>query len=121
MTIGIGVAICLVALVIGAVVGAKMLGGKQSAAPAAEREKLVEAARAEAESLKHKAQLEAKEAALKATQEAERELKERRAELQRSESELRNVATGIDVHQPVGSCVVVGVGFCAVGVDGCAS
>jgi ribonuclease Y len=86
---GIGIALCLVALIVGAIVGAKVLGTKESAVPETERQKLVDAARAEAESLKRQAQLEAKEAALKSSAEAEREMKERRAELQRSENELR--------------------------------
>jgi len=85
----IGIALCLVALILGVIVGAKMLGTKQSAVPEAERQKLVDAARAEAEGLKRQAQLEAKEAALKATQDAEREVKERRSEVARSEAELR--------------------------------
>jgi ribonuclease Y len=89
LTIGIGIALCLIALVVGVVVGAKVLGTPESAAPEAERQKLVDAARAEAESVKRQAQLEAKEAALKATADAEREVKERRNELGRSETELR--------------------------------
>lgn len=85
----IGIALCLVALILGVIVGAKMLGTKQASVPEAERQKLVDAARAEAESLKQKAQLEAKQAAMKATQDAEKEIKDRRADLQRSEAELR--------------------------------
>jgi ribonuclease Y len=89
MTVGIGIVLCLVALVVGAVVGTKVLGKQESAVPEAERQKLVDAARAEAEQLKRAAALEAKESALKATQEAERELKSRRQELATSEEALR--------------------------------
>jgi ribonuclease Y len=85
----IGIALCLVALILGVIVGAKMLGTKQASVPEAERQKLVDAARAEAESLKQKAQLEAQQAAMKATQDAEKEIKDRRSDLQRSEAELR--------------------------------
>ncbi len=89
MTVGVGIVLCLVALVVGAIVGTKVLGKAESAVPEAERQKLVEAARAEADQLKRSAALEAKESALKATAESERELKERRAELQKSEETLR--------------------------------
>ncbi|HUS68530.1 MAG TPA: ribonuclease Y [Kofleriaceae bacterium] len=85
----IGIVLCVVALVVGAVIGTQVLGKQQSAMPEAERQKLVEAARAEAEQIKRAAQLAAKEQALKATAEAERELKERRTDLQKSEEALR--------------------------------
>ena len=89
MTVAIGIALCLIALVVGALLGTKLAGGKVSAAPEAERAKLIEAARAEATELKRAAQLEAKEAALKATAEAERDVKDRRSELAQSEEALR--------------------------------
>jgi ribonuclease Y len=81
----------VIALVAGALLGAKVLARADGAAalPEPERQKLLEAARSEAEGLKRTAELEAKEAALKATAEAEREVKERRAELQRSEEAVR--------------------------------
>jgi ribonuclease Y len=88
MTI-LGIVLCAVALVVGVVVG-RMIGKTQTdAAPEAERQKLVEAAQREAAEMKRAAQLEAKEAALKATADAERDLKERRAELSKSETALR--------------------------------
>jgi len=59
LSIAIGIALCLVALILGVIVGNKVLGTTQAAVPQEERQKLVEAARAEAESLKQKAQLEA--------------------------------------------------------------
>jgi len=85
----IGIVLCLAALALGVMIGTKVLGKPQSAVPEAERQKLVDAARAEAAELKRAASLEAKEHALKATADAERELKERRGELQKSEEALR--------------------------------
>jgi ribonuclease Y len=85
----IGVVLCLAALVVGVVVGMMMFGKQQSAVPEAELARLVEAARAEAAEVKRAAQLEAKELALKAQAEAADELKQRRAELQKSEEALR--------------------------------
>lgn len=85
----IGIVLCLVALVVGVVAGMMVFGKPQTAAPEAERQKLVEAARAEAAEVKRAAQLEAKEVALKAQAAAADELKQRRAELQKSEEALR--------------------------------
>jgi ribonuclease Y len=89
LTAVIGIVVCLVALALGVMIGTKLFGKPQSAVPETERQKLVEAARAEAAELKRAASLEAKEQALKATADAERELKERRGELQKSEEALR--------------------------------
>jgi ribonucrease Y len=89
LTMAIGIALCLVGLVLGAVLGTKLFGGAKSALPEAERQKLVDAARAEAAELKRSAALEAKEKALEATAQAERELKDRRSELSKSEEALR--------------------------------
>jgi len=85
----IGIVLCLAALVVGVVVGMMMFGKQQSAVPEAERQKLVDAARAEAAEVKRAAQLEAKEMALKAQSEAADELKARRVDLQKSEEALR--------------------------------
>jgi ribonucrease Y len=85
----LAIVVCVVALVVGVVAGMVMFGKPQSAAPEAERQKLVEAARAEAAEVKRSAQLEAKELALKAQSEAADELKQRRIELQKSEEALR--------------------------------
>ncbi len=85
----LGIVLCVAALVVGVVAGMVMFGKPQSAAPEAERAKLVEAARAEAAEVKRSAQLEAKELALKAQAEAADELKQRRVELQKSEETLR--------------------------------
>jgi ribonuclease Y len=79
----------VVALIVGVVAGMVMFGKPQSAIPEVERQRLVEAARAEAAEVKRTAQLEAKELALKAQGEAADELKQRRQELQRSEETLR--------------------------------
>jgi ribonuclease Y len=89
MTPAMGIILCVVALAIGALLGRLLFGGGESAAPEAERQKLVEAARAEAAELRHAAQIEAKEKALEASADTERELKERRGELQKSEEALR--------------------------------
>jgi ribonuclease Y len=89
MTPALAIALCLAALAVGALLGRLLFGRSESATPEAERQKLVEAARAEATELRRAAQLEAKEQALKATAEAERELRDRRAELHKSEAELR--------------------------------
>ncbi|HZS39527.1 MAG TPA: ribonuclease Y [Polyangia bacterium] len=89
MTIAIGIVLCAAALVVGALLGTRLLAGPKSAMPEAERQKLVESARAEAAELKRAAALEAQEKALEATAQAEREVKERRSELQKSEEALR--------------------------------
>jgi ribonuclease Y len=78
-----------VALVVGAIVGTRLTSSSKSATPEHERQKLVEAARAEAEQIKRAAAVEAKEKALEATEQAEREQKERRVELARGEEALR--------------------------------
>ena len=85
----LGIVLCLAALVVGVVVGMMMFGKQQSAVPEAERQKLVDAARAEAAEVKRAAQLEAKELALKAQAEAADEVKARRVELQKAEEALR--------------------------------
>src|SRR5207248_2235872 len=72
MTVAVGIVLCVAALVVGALVGAKLLAGPKSAMPEAERQKLVDAARAEATELKRAAALEAQEKALEATAQADR-------------------------------------------------
>ncbi len=89
MTLLIGVVLCVAGLVLGALIGPKLLGKEQSGVPEAERQKLIDAARTEATELKRAAALEAREKALEATAQAERELKERRTDLQKSEEALR--------------------------------
>jgi ribonuclease Y len=89
LSVAFGIILCVVALVVGGVLGSKLLGKPEAAVPEAERQKLVEAARAEAAEVKRTAALEAKEKALAATGDLERELKERRTELQKSEEALR--------------------------------
>jgi ribonuclease Y len=89
MSLAVGIALCVVALVIGALVGAKLLGTQSAALPEEEHKKLVEAARTEADSVKRAATAEAKEIALKAQSDAERELRERRSELAKNEEALR--------------------------------
>ncbi len=66
------IGLCVVALIVGVLAGRMIAKKQESAAPEAERQKLVEAAQKEAAELKRAAQLEAKEAALKATADAER-------------------------------------------------
>ena len=61
----LGIVLCVVALVVGVVAGMMMFGKQESAVPEAERQKLVEAARAEAAEVRRAAQLEAKELALR--------------------------------------------------------
>ena len=85
----LGIVLCVVALIVGVVAGMMMFGKQESAVPEAERQKLVEAARAEAAEVRRAAQLEAKELALKAQAEAADELKLRRTELQKAEEALR--------------------------------
>ena len=86
----VGILLCVAALIAGLGAGWMIWKQQESAAPEAERQKLVEAAQKEAAELKRAAQLEAKEAALKATADAERELKERREHgLIDSEKQLR--------------------------------
>jgi ribonuclease Y len=77
------------ALLVGVVVGMVMFGKQESAIPEEERQKLVEAARLEAGEVKRAAALEAKELALKAQATAAEEVKQRRADLQKSEEALR--------------------------------
>jgi ribonucrease Y len=79
----------VVGIVVGAAVGWFLAQGKESAAPEAERQRLVEAAREEAAALKRSASLEAEELRLKAATEAKDLERQRRAELQKGEEELR--------------------------------
>jgi ribonuclease Y len=84
-----GIALCLAALVVGAVLSRLIFGKSASQAPEAERQKLVDAARNEAEQLRRKAEAEAKELQLKALDDAGDEVKKRRTDLQKSEEAVR--------------------------------
>src|SRR5687768_10576217 len=79
----------VVGIVVGAAVGWFLAQGKESAAPEAERQRVVDAAREEAAALKRSASLEAEELRLKAATEAKDLERQRRAELQKGEEELR--------------------------------
>jgi ribonuclease Y len=85
----VGVALCVVALALGALLGMRLGQRGATSVPEEERQKLVEAARAEAAEIKRAAQLEAKEQALKVTAEAEKDIATRRNDLSQKEAELR--------------------------------
>lgn len=99
MSVGLGVALTFIALILGIVAGyfinifisKKRVGKAQNKA-----NKLIEDAENEAKALKKEAVLEAKEEALKLKTETDNELKERRAELTKLENRLILKEEGLD-------------------------
>jgi ribonuclease Y len=80
-------------LIVGAVIGAALgwffSSSKDAAVPEVERQRLVDAAREEAAALKRSASLEAEELRLKASADAKEVERQRRAELQKAEEDVR--------------------------------
>jgi ribonuclease Y len=85
----ITIGLCLVALVVGALLARLIFSKQDSGLPEAERQRLLEAARAEAAEVKRAAELEAKELQLRAASEADDQLKARRVELHKSQEAVR--------------------------------
>ena len=89
MTLVTAIVLCLVALALGVAAGMIFFAKQAPALPEAERQKLLEAARAEAAEVKRSAELEAEEKALHAIEQAEKELREKRAQQATAEAALR--------------------------------
>ena len=81
----------LIGVVAGAAIAWFLTRSKDAALPETERNRLVEAAREEADATKRAAVLEAQELKLKAASDAKEIERQRRAELQKSEAELRKL------------------------------
>jgi ribonuclease Y len=107
MTIGLAIALCVVALILGAAVSGficfkKGISYRMKTAEAAigsaekEAEKIVEDAKKNAEALKKEALVEAKDEIHKSRQETEKELKERRTEVSRQERRIQQKEESID-------------------------
>ncbi|MSP62673.1 MAG: ribonuclease Y [Myxococcales bacterium] len=97
MSVGLAIALILVAGVLG-VVAARLLAPKppeRTPLPEEDRNRLVEAARTEAEQVKRAAELEAKDITLRAQQKSGDELKVKRAEIERQRLEMARSESAI--------------------------
>ena len=89
MTVVTAIILCLVALALGVGAGMIFFAKQAPALPETERQKLLEAARAEAAELRRQAELEADEKAQRAIEQADKELADKRSQQSASDAALR--------------------------------
>ena len=88
MTIAIGIALCVLGVVLGVVLAQRLSPAPRGEQSEDMRQHLLDSARSEADQIKRDAQVESKELLLKAQETAETELRSRRDELERESQRL---------------------------------
>lgn len=88
MTIAIGIALCILGVVLGVVLAQRLSPSPNSQQSEDERQRLLDAARSDAEQIKRDAQVESKELLLRAQEVADAELRTRREDIEREAQRL---------------------------------
>ncbi len=88
MTIAVGIALCILGVVLGVVLAQRLSPAPRGEQAEDARQHLLDAARTEAEQIKRDAQVESKELLLRAQETAEAELRARREEIERESQRL---------------------------------